>query len=209
MRNRVSKVPTVQGVICLAWLALVAAGFGVLLNFQNASGAIGCTPADWPLKTTAALDPKRDTLIMFAHPQCPCTSASMEELNRLLALRQHNVATQVWFFRPAGFPPDWTQSGLWRSAAAIPGLTVHEDPDGQQARLFGAATSGYVVLYDPRGQLLFHGGITASRGHVGDNAGQEALAALLAGQGSDLRQTPVYGCPLFGECKASQNSIPR
>jgi hypothetical protein len=132
----------------------------------------------------------------------------VEELNRLLARGHDGVAAQVWFFEPAGFPPDWTQSGLWRSAAAIPGVKVHADPDGRQARLFGAATSGFVVLYDPRGQLLFNGGITASRGHAGDNGGEDAVLSILAGQQPNLRQTPVYGCSLLGECKAAQKSIP-
>jgi hypothetical protein len=206
--HSVSKIPAVQGAVCLAWLALVGAGFGVLLDYQNASGSIGCTPSAWPLGTAVALDPKRDTLIMFAHPQCSCTEASVEELNRLLAVFHDRVAAQIWFFQPAGSPPDWTHSGLCRSAAAIPGVTIQADPDGRQARRFGAATSGFVVLYDPNGKLLFDGGITGSRGHAGDNAGANAVASLLAGRQPGLRQTPVYGCSLLGECKAAQNSMP-
>jgi hypothetical protein len=187
--------------LCLVWLVVVGAGFVVLANYQSASGSIGRTPSDWPAQTRVALDQKRDTLIMFAHPRCPCTRASMEELNRLLARGHDNVAVQVWFFKPAGFPADWTRSDLWRSAAAIPGVTVQDDPEGAQARLFGAETSGYVLLYDPRGKLLFKGGITGSRGHAGDNAGEDAVVSLLAGQDTSLRQTPVYGCSLLGECK--------
>jgi hypothetical protein len=194
-------------VICLVWLVVVGAGFGVLLNYQNASGSIGCTPSDWPARTRVALDPTRDTLIMFAHPQCPCTSASIEELNRLLAQCHDSLAAQIWFFKPDGFPADWTRSSLWRSAAAIPDVTVHDDPDGAQARLFGAETSGYVLLYDRHGQLRFKGGITGSRGHAGDNAGENAIVLLLAGQKVSLRQTPVYGCSLLGECQlASQQA---
>jgi hypothetical protein len=153
------------------------------------------------------LDQKHDTLIMFAHPQCPCSRASIEELNRLLARSHGNVAAQVWFFKPAGFPADWTRSDLWRSAAAIPGVTVHDDPDGAQARLFGAETSGYVLLYDPRGQLRFKGGITGSRGHAGDNDGEDAIVSLLAGQQVNLKQTPVYGCSLLGKCQAPSQPV--
>ena len=58
----------------------------------------------------------------------------------------------------------------WRSAAAIPGVTVHVDHDGGEARRFGAETSGFVVLYDAHGELLFAGGITTGRGQAGDNA---------------------------------------
>ena len=138
---------------------------------------------------------------MFVHPQCSCSTASIEELNRLLARRSESVNAQVWFFRPKAFPTNWTQSSLWRAAAAIPGVTVQEDVDGTQARLFGAETSGFVLLYDPRGKLRFKGGITGSRGHAGDNEGEDTIVSLLAGQETGLSQTPVYGCSLLGKCR--------
>src|ERR1700722_18336657 len=148
-------MPIVFGVF---WLLAAGIGFVWILNYQSTSGAAGIAPEHWPTGTQITLDSKRDTLIMFAHPQCPCTRASMEELNRLLARCHDKVAVQVWFFKPTGFPADWTRSSLWQSAAAIPGVTVHDDPDGAQARLFGAETSGFVLLYDSRGQLRFKGG---------------------------------------------------
>lgn len=184
----------------MLWLASTAAGFIVLLNYQNARGRVGLTPQHWPSTTRVALHASKDTLIMFAHPQCPCTRASLEELNRLLARSEGKVAAQVVFFRPAAFSSDWARSGLWKSAAAMPGVTVVEDIDGAQARLFGAKTSGYVVLYDATGKLLFEGGITSGRGHPGDNVGEDAVASLLKGQRVALAQTPVYGCSLLGEC---------
>ena len=42
----------------------------------------------------------------------------------------------------------------------IPGVTTIVDRDGTQASLFGAETSGQVVLYDSHGELKFRGGIT-------------------------------------------------
>ena len=41
------------------------------------------------------------------------------------------------------------------------------------------------------------GGITGSRGHVGDNAGQAALIDLLGRGAADRSRTSVFGCPLF------------
>jgi hypothetical protein len=193
--------------LTLAWLVLVGAGFTVLARYQNASGSVGRTPSDWPRQTRVALDQKRNTLLMFVHPQCPCSRASVEELNRLLARCHEGVAVQVWFFKPAGFPTDWTRSGLWRSAAAIPGVAVQEDPDGAQARLFGAETSGFVLLYDPHGKLRFKGGITGSRGHAGDNIGEDAVVSLLDGEEAKVSQTPVYGCSLLGECQVSSHQV--
>ena len=126
----------------------------------------------------------------------------MEELNRLMAQCGGQVAAHVFFFKPKMFSNDWMRTDLWRSATAIPGVTVHEDSDGARAQLFGAETSGYVLLYDTHGQLLFKGGITGSRGHAGDNAGESAVTALLTGQGASLRQTRVYGCSLLSDCNA-------
>jgi hypothetical protein len=50
---------------------------------------------------------------------------------------------------------------------------------GHEACLFGAATWGQTMVYGRDGRLLFSGGITAARGHYGDNAGTQAIAALL------------------------------
>ena len=182
------------------WLVAAGAGFAMFLNYQNIGGETGATSPHWPAGTRAALDRTHDTLIMFAHPQCPCTRASVEELNRLLARVQDRVSVQVFFYRPGQFSNDWSKTDLWQSAAAIPNVTVCEDVDGAQAALFGAETSGSVFLYDPHGQLLFTGGITGSRGHAGDNAGEEAIVALCGGQSVKVFKTRVYGCSLLTKC---------
>jgi len=171
----------------------------MFMDYENTRGSAGATPEHWPSGTPITLEHNRYTLIMFVHPKCPCTQASMEELNRLLARCNGRVAARVLFFKPGNLPQDWVQTDLWRSAAAIPGVTVQEDIDDTLAHKFGAETSGYVLLYDPRGQLLFRGGITAGRGHAGDNAGESAIVSLAAGQNPGLVQTPVYGCSLLSK----------
>ncbi len=184
---------------CALWLLTVGAGIAVMLNYQNTCGSVGTTPEHWPSKTQIALDHNRDTLLMFAHPQCPCTQASMEEFNRLMAQCRGRVTAYVLFLKPSQFSNDWTRTDLWRSAAAIPDVTVQDDIDGALARKFGAETSGYILLYDPRGQILFKGGITDSRGHAGDNAGESVVVSLVNGQNTSLKQTPVYGCSLLSK----------
>ena len=54
-------------------------------------------------------------------------------------------------------------------------LRGFQDISGDEARRFGAATSGEALLYSPSGKLLFHGGITPSRGHEGGSVGRDAL----------------------------------
>jgi len=71
------------------------------------------------------------------------------------------------------------------------------DDDGVEAARFGAATSGQVILYDRDGRLLFSGGITASRGHAGDNDGRDAIVSLLGGGRGTRHSSPVFGCSLL------------
>ena len=189
-------------VLVALWLAAVGTGFAMFLNYQNTGGQSGATPSQWPAGTRLTPSATGDTLVMFAHPQCPCTRASIAELNRLLARISDHATAQVWFYQPAKLSPNWSKTGSWHSAAAIPGVTVHEDIDGAQARLFGAETSGTVLLYDSGGNLLFKGGITGARGHAGDNPGESAVAAFCLGQPATTNQTPVFGCSLLGECEA-------
>jgi hypothetical protein len=182
--------------IGFAWLLAVSAGMSFIWHEQSGAGGAGLTPRQWPSDTGLAPDTNRDTLIMFVHPRCPCTRASIEELNRLLARYHRSVTTHIFVFKPANASNVRTQTDLQNSIAAIPGLLVQDDPGNFLAEKFGAKTSGYIVLYDSQGQLLFSGGITDGRGHIGDNAGESAVEALLSGQPAQLRQTPVYGCSL-------------
>jgi hypothetical protein len=129
----------------------------------------------------------------------------MEELNRLLARCQGVVSTHVLFIRPKGEPDDWTDTALRKNAESIPGVHVELDSEGQEARRFGAESSGYLVLYSPKGELLFSGGITASRGHAGENAGENAVINLANGHYVPLNHTKVYGCTLLDHCEKATN----
>jgi len=190
--------------LCVAWLLAVTAGTAALLIHQNAAGHAGHTPAHWPQGVALTPDRNGPTLVLFAHPQCPCTRATINELNRLLARCPKALAAHVVFLKPGELADDWVRTDLWRSAAAIPNVKVHEDPDGEMMRRFGAETSGHVVLYDPQGRLLFNGGITAGRGHAGDNAGSSVILSLLSGEMATLKRTPVYGCSLLNESQLAK-----
>ena len=73
-----------------------------------------------------------------------------------------------------------------------------DDLDGVEAQRFGAATSGQAFLYNQAGALLFKGGITASRGHSGDNLGRDAVVDLVTSGVASVSAAPVFGCSLLG-----------
>jgi hypothetical protein len=134
---------------------------------------------------------------LLAHPQCSCTRATLSELAELLARARTRPKTYILFLRPEGFARGWEQTDLWRTAAALPDVTVLRDDQGREARRFGAFTSGQTLLYDSDGTLLFSGGITGARAHAGDNAGRSAIVDLLNRGQSNRAATDVFGCPLF------------
>ena len=165
--------------------------------YENRPGADASAPGRWPSHTTLAPADDGSTLLFVAHPQCTCTRASLEELAEILARVPKRPKTYVLFLKPSAFETGWEQTDLWRTAASLPGVTVLRDDDGIEARRFGVETSGQTLLYDNRGALIFSGGITGSRGHAGENAGELALVALLTHGQTGQRGTNVFGCPLF------------
>jgi hypothetical protein len=137
------------------------------------------------------------TLVLFAHPHCPCTRASLHELEGLLAGTRNRVSVTVVFTIPDGVPAGWEQGDLWNSVTSIPGFRVIRDQGGGEAHRFDVEGSGHVLLYAPSGKLLFSGGITASRGHEGNNVGRSAIVSFILGGDSPVSHAPVFGCSLL------------
>jgi hypothetical protein len=190
----VVKVCTVIASVAL-WLGAVGAGFLWLLDYSMTPGAAECAPQSWPSESGITRNAGLPTLVMFAHPLCPCSRASITELDELLR-RAGPMTAHVLMLDPDGVGEEWRDQALRDAAAAIPGVTVSSDKNGVEARRFGAGTSGHVVVYSDSGRLLFSGGITAARGHVGNNVGLErALASVQAGNTTCAR-SPVFGCGL-------------
>jgi hypothetical protein len=188
------------------WALTVGAGTFFLWDYEN-SPEIKTRPApvNFPAESGIPKDGQRPTLLMFAHPHCPCTRASVAELSRLLVSGRDRVNAHVLFIKPTGAGPEWVETDLWEAAAAIPGVRVTADEGGREAARFGAGTSGLTLLYGASGRLLFSGGVTSARGHEGDNAGRDALASLLAGDAHVGAETPVFGCQLFDpECEGKE-----
>jgi hypothetical protein len=181
----------------MLWLAVVVAGTILMTGYSNTPGSSTPAPASWPKESLVPFDSNRPTLVMFAHPRCPCTRASLGELERLLAQVSRPPSTYVVFLKPAGTASDWEKSDLWREASSIPGVTVYTDNAGVETQRFHAETSGQTLLYDPEGRLRFQGGITLARGHAGDNPGRTTLQELLQEGHSNQAKTPVFGCGLF------------
>lgn len=180
------------------WLCVVSFGTFYLYRYENTPAAEVAAkhPAIFPAQSRIERSGQHPTLLVFAHPHCPCTRATIQELSKLMTEAQGRLSARVLFVKPADFSNDWAETDLWRKASAIPGVEIALDDQGREAALFSAETSGVVLLYDAAGNLLFNGGITASRGHEGDNAGRSSIVDLVTKDAADRSETFVFGCPL-------------
>ena len=191
--------------VTVVWLGMVGIGYSWMWEYEATPGEATASQVQWPADSQIQRNTDRPTLVVFAHPRCPCTRATIGELEMIVTNCTEHVDVRVLFFRPTGFSAGWEKTDLWSSAEAIPGVKVICDEDGSEAKRFRANTSGYSLLYSPTGRLLFSGGITGSRGHSGDNAGRSSIESFLMNDQSDQKQTFVFGCPLLGkedECVA-------
>lgn len=183
----------------ILWLGAIGVGGARLWTYKTTPGAAADLRQAWPAASRIPRDGARPTLVMMAHPQCVCTRASVGELENLMQRVRGRMAVRVVFVTPRGAARSWTESDTWRTVQRMPGVTSWIDEGGLEAARFGARTSGQVFLFAADGRLLFSGGITPLRGHLGDSAGQERIVSLvMTGRANDLTgaTSRVFGCAL-------------
>lgn len=182
----------------------MAIGFGFtrIYNYANIPGKPAQALLQWPQGTTLSSFKDLATLVMFVHPHCPCSEASLGELEKLMPRILGKAKSYVVFYKPQNKTKEWVQDSLWKKAQSIPNVTALIDETGIEASQFDAKTSGQTFLYSSEGNLLFQGGITAQRGHMGDNDGQLAILSYFKLKNPkqnplrEIAQTPVFGCSL-------------
>jgi hypothetical protein len=182
------------------WVSGVALGMRSLQAYGTGAGTSGSFALRYPQDSQIRVaESDRPSLLIFLHPECPCSRASLEELDRVLARASVKPAVYAVFVVPKGWSTPRAKSALWLRASRMTGVTPVLDRDGVEARRFGAATSGQVYAYTATGALAFSGGITPGRGHNGDNPGRDQLEKYLAdpGRASTVAKWKVFGCALF------------
>jgi hypothetical protein len=190
----------------IAWLIGLAFGFAQLANYGAEPGDRGEVALTMPV--TAQITPASDrpTLVMFIHPKCPCSRASLGELSELLARHRDRFQCVLVFIHPETCSDEWVKSDLWDQAQSFSEVQTVIDRGCQLAKRYGVRTSGETLLYLSNGCLVFRGGITYARGHAGDNLGIESIERCMSDIPEQLLETPVFGCPLFSEPQEGQGT---
>jgi hypothetical protein len=190
--KRCAQSPITWCLVAALWAGGLVAAWGALLDH-----------AYQPAKTAAVIAPQTKIesgvgyrVLLFAHPLCPCTRATLHELNETITRIAPATHVQVVFVTAGLDPKSIERSALETLARELPNVDVQFDNTGDVARTYGATVSGEVVAFNPAGDLIFQGGITPARGHQGDALGQQQLEQLVTGKSNDFCAAPVYGCRL-------------
>jgi hypothetical protein len=195
--GRLLQHPAAPAIAVIPFCLLTIAGFYLLLRFDATPASQHYAPGLWPETVEIAFPTGRPALLVFLHPLCPCSRATLAELNGVLSRLPKAAFPEIHLFFVRSIKnPDLNGGDLWNRATLIPNGIRQWDTGGRIAVRFGARTSGVTLLYGANKRLLFQGGITGSRGHEGDNLGaSRLLAALETGRrASNLSQ--VFGCAL-------------
>ncbi len=173
----------------LLWVLCLSYGFDRAMRWESTPGASGNAP------THIDLDRKdsRWLLVMVAHTECPCTKASLANLQRILAQYPNQITCRILFCGPQAYAHSPAKN--ISLAESIEGVSLEFISEQQAANQYGAATSGQVYLYSPERKLMYSGGITLGRNAEGDCAGVSAVGSLIETGGGDS-SLPVFGCAL-------------
>src|SRR3954470_21057631 len=93
--------------LAAAWCVCAAFGAASMVRYELTPGVRQQAPSHWPPATQLRRDTSRPTLVLFLHPQCPCSRATLAEMQRLIADCQGRFATRILFVRPPTVPADW------------------------------------------------------------------------------------------------------
>jgi hypothetical protein len=109
---------------------------------------------------------------------------------------------------PRSSGDQWWSTPFLDRAAKLPNACLVRDSGGVETTLFGARISGTVLLFDSKGNRLYAGGVTMSRGHAGDNVGLQAVTDLLVNHDASVSSIPPLGCDMVRERREPAGATP-
>lgn len=205
-----------RAIFVATWALLTFACFFVVLPSVGKDPSFSLALAtEWPASTKLARGSTSGHLVVFVHPYCPCTRATLWNLDG--AVDSTNLTVSIVQLRTESLAAVHYPISSIASTADKNGWNLILDNEGVETDNFGASTSGECMLFNSKGSLLFAGGVTASRGHTGNNQGLDTLKDLIerinskscdhnssqdivqSDGGTQWAQFPTFGCPLLTE----------
>lgn len=135
-------------------------------------------------------------LVTFIHPMCACSRATVENPREIAGSDHHaRLIAVVW--TPSS-QPEWKNSESVKRLREIQKVELVFDESKREFDLFDVKTSGQSFLFASDGSLIFKGGLTESRGHLGPSRGSEFVKRTVANTDVDTKKhafiSSVFGC---------------
>ncbi len=139
---------------------------------------------------------KESTVILFYHPHCPCTKATVNNFKTISENIEARVHLLALAYRPKDSNETWIETEITKQLREL-GFEIATDTDGTFCRQFDVYTSGHILVYESNERLVFNGGITTSRGHEGSNYALADFLKSIDGSRDANSVWPVFGCPII------------
>lgn len=186
-------------IIALVWAAAVAVGVCLHAGAESSPSDGGGGPHVLPPIAALKTPPGVPLIAMALHPRCPCSPASVDELEALAGRSFQPVTVVVLVSTPAQDSEEWDEA-FDRISGKLSSMRVIKDRAGAIAASLGMHASGATLIYDSAGRLVFSGGLTLARGMAGANpAAIEAMKRAGCSEAALPVDThsPVFGCRLI------------
>jgi hypothetical protein len=182
--------------VCAIWLFGIIHFSVEMMAFDSTPGARAAAPAQWPAKSALLPAAGRTVLLMFVHPECNCSNASLEQLALLENMLDGQLRAYVVLWHGRGMAASGKRREWLRVAPVI------DDLDGREAKLFGAKTSGQTMIYNEQGRLIFSGGLTVLRGEGGGEKILQGVVRAIKESGHSAVERPAFGCSILRQAQA-------
>src|SRR5262245_2306398 len=110
-------------IAAVLWVSGLVAGFRALWAYSQTPGPTPALAAGdaWPSASRIARGPGRPALVVFLHPRCPCSRASVNELGKILTQLDGRASIHVLLVRPNGAEAGFEATALRERAIEVAG----------------------------------------------------------------------------------------
>lgn len=177
------------------WIFVILAGVSALARFAYVPGDAANAPKSWPILTRLPAPANRPEILVFLHPKCGCSQATLRNLETMLPEIGEKAVVKL-VLNDLGDPKLLEESRAFSTAKTLKNITLVVDHNGFETNAFEVKTSGQVMLYDESGRLVFAGGLTPFRGHEGVSEGELSIVKWLNQRDMTWKTTSVFGCAM-------------
>ena len=101
------------------WLGLVLVGLWKINQYSNTPGESARASQRLPSISGVAVSSGLATLVLFLHPKCGCSKATLGELAQLVPKISAKSKVNIVFLKPDGFTDADVRGSLWAEANEI------------------------------------------------------------------------------------------